>query len=229
MTNTTALSQQQYNLLNYIEQIYLLEGYVPDKGACVAYVKCSPAYYDQQMKNELFLKKLSDRGIPTAQVALDIKQGGALTEEQLACVNTLLDFSDRRSRTKKLADLGINSQKYQAWLRDPAFQYYIRQRSENLLPDAMHEVHGALLDTAARGDTSAMKLYYEMTGRYSTKSASEVNVEFLMMKIVEVVTKYVTDPVALEAIANELSVLSNPKPIAANPLAILEDRRVVDL
>lgn len=220
------LTQKQYDLLNYIEQVYLLDGFVPSKDACCSAVGCSEQFYKDQHKNELFVKRLADRGIPTAQDAKQLAQAGALTEEQLACVNTLLDFSDRRSRTKKLADLGINSQKYQAWLRDPAFQYYIRQRSENLLPDAMHEVHGALLDTAARGDTSAMKLYYEMTGRYSTKTVGEVNVEFLMMKIVEVVTKHVTDPAALEAIANELSVLS---PSTAPAASIAPPRRVVDL
>ena len=161
-------------------------------------------------------KALENRGITLADVT-------QLLPEQLAVANAILDFSDNRSQKKKLEELGVTTQRYQGWLKQERFQRYMRQRAEALLGETQHEAHTSLLRNVQRGDLNSIKLYYEMTGRWSSKTAGDLNVEFILIKVVEAVQKYVKDPVAIQQIAHELSGLvgSNqpttnvPQPVVA--------------
>lgn len=212
--------------MNYIEQVYFQTDKFPSAQQVCKALALSEKEYNAAMRSKDFKQMLSDRGL-----VMRDSGDGILTPEQLACANTLLDFADTRSRKKKLSDLGITSQQYQAWLKDPAFQAYCRKRAEDLLPDSMHEVHGALLDTAMRGDVSAMKLYYEMTGRYNPRQDATVDVQFLLVRVIEAIQKHVTDPAALTAIAEEISayqgvaqpVLSQTPVAKSLPVAIQSD------
>jgi len=154
-------------------------------------------------------KALENRGITLADVTL-------LLPEQLAVANTILDFSDNRSQKKKLEELGVTTQRYQGWLKQERFQRYMRQRAEALLGETQHEAHTSLLRNVQRGDLNSIKLYYEMTGRWSSKTAGDLNVEFILIKVVEAVQKYVKDPVAIQHIAHELSGLVGSNQPASN-------------
>jgi hypothetical protein len=59
----------------------------------------------------------------------------------------------------------------------------------------------------------AISLFYEMTGRWSSKPASEVNVEYLLIKVLETIQKHIADPDVLRAIATDLGQIANPSPI----------------
>lgn len=206
------LSDAEYQLVNYIEQEYFLSGLVPGKSNCVTRLGITESFYDKCYKSETFRNALAARGI-TLKGASGEPGEGLLTAEQIATVRVLFDLKDTRSHKKKLADLGINTQTYSGWLKDPAFQHYMRQVGENLLGDNMHEAHAALVDSVSRGDVSALKLYYEMTGRWSSKSTSEIPIDFILMKVLEAIQKHVSDPATLEAIANDLEILA-PSPLA---------------
>lgn len=160
-------------------------------------------------------KALENRGITLADVTL-------LLPEQLAVANAILDFSDQRSQKKKLEELGVTTQRYQGWLKQERFQRYMRQRAEALLGETQHEAHTSLLRNVQRGDLNSIKLYYEMTGRWSSKTVSDLNVEFILIKVVEAVQRHVKDPVAIQAIAGELSSLvgtgQNPQVAAPTPI-----------
>jgi hypothetical protein len=155
----------------------------------------------------------------------------SLTAEQLVLANTLLDLSDKRTERQKLQALGIPSAKYTAWKRDPGFAAYMRERAELALGDALPDIHMALIDTAKRGDISGIKLAYEITGRFNSKSANEVNIELLLLKIIEILQRHVDNPVILQNIAGDLSLLApsvvaattTPTPVAkALPAAAIE-------
>lgn len=199
---TMPLSPLQSKLLNYCEQVYLLEGNLPSyERAKEVYPELDLNYWQDFFKNLQVKEAFKRRNIAETHK-------GVLTEQQLLVVNTLLDFTDTRSRNKKLTDLQVSSATYQNWLKDPAFQAYIQRRSEKLLDGNMHEAHLALLNTVRNGDVGAIKLYYEMTGRWSSKTVGDLNVEFLLMKILEVLQKHIRDDVILTNIAEDLANLT---------------------
>ncbi len=208
-----AFTVQEYEIVNFVEQTYLLNRHVPSAEVVAEQLGYSPAMVKGFMAGDQFRKACEARGIRIGGIAGSSGKG-VLTEQQLACANTILDFADNRSTKKKLADLGVSSQTYQGWLRDPGYQAYVTQRAENLFPDITSEAHLALVDNVRRGDIASIKLYYEMTGRWSSKTVGELNVEFLLMKILEVLQKHVTDPAMLQAIGDDLQMLAPSPPVA---------------
>lgn len=202
------LSQTEYEVLNYVEQEYMLSRHVPSAEVISERLGISVQKIKSLWERADFKAGLTARGIDLRK-----NSNGVLTAEQLMCANTLLDFADTRSDKKKLQDLGIASQTYQGWLKDPGFANYMMQRAEALFGDLMPDAHRALADNVRRGDLGSIKLYYEMSGRWSSKPVGELNVEFLMMKILETLQKHISDPATISAISDELLGLaanSNP-------------------
>jgi hypothetical protein len=76
-------------------------------------------YYRKFLANQDVRNALLARGIPLSH--LGGGNQGVLTEEQLTAANVMLDLRDNRSQKKKLADFGVPTQKWEAWLRDPGF------------------------------------------------------------------------------------------------------------
>jgi hypothetical protein len=157
------------------------------------------------LKDDVVVKALENRGITLADITL-------LLPEQLAVANSILDFSDSRSQKKKLEELGVTTQRYQGWLKQEKFQRYLKQRAEALLGETQHEAHTSLLRNVQRGDLNSIKLYYEMTGRWSSKTVSDLNVEFILIKMVETVQKHVKDPIIIQAISNDFAALVGTNP-----------------
>lgn len=210
------LSAEEYEVLNYVEQTYYLNGMVPSAAAIAEQLGLSSSVVSKFYNSEKFKSAIGARGIRLEGVSGSSSKG-VLTTEQLICVQTLLDTSDTRSERKKLADLGISSQTYQGWLRDPGFAEYRRQRAENLLSEVLPDAHQALGDNVRRGDLGSIKLVYEMTGRWSSKTVGELNVEFLLMKIIEAVQKHVRDPEIVASIAEELSGFGTQAALTTGP------------
>lgn len=199
------LTVKQYDLVNYLEQEYLLNGVVPTKQKVVDAKICSAQFYDTCYKNREFREALNVRGISLSSIT---GSNNSLSPEQLAVANVLLDRFDNRSRKKKLQDMGVNTQTLNGWMRDPAFRDYYTRRAEGIFGDVVPEARLALMDNVEKGDFNSIKLALEMTGTYSTKTVGELNVDFLMMKVIEAIQKHVTNPETLTAIAEELGALT---------------------
>lgn len=127
-----------------------------------------------------------------------------LSPEQLAVANSILNLADKRSITKKLQDFSVSPAKYGNWKKDPSFNAYLRERSEQLLGDSIADVHLALIDAATSGDIQAIKLVYDITGRHTQNSKQEVNVQMMLVGVIEAVQQHVRDPELLKAIANSI-------------------------
>ena len=200
-----ALTPKQIDLLNLYEQEWMLHGNIPTADRCEGFgftkQLISKAHADAEFRTALIA-----RGIRLAGVTDE--HTGILTEDQLICANTLLDVSDNRSRKKKLQELGIPTQKYEAWLRDPAYQQYVRQRGENVLGDNSHEAHLALVDRVRAGDVTAIKYYNEITGRYVSGLKDSVDANGIVMRVLEIIQRRVTDPSLQAAIADDLVALA---------------------
>lgn len=215
------LDVKEWRLITFVEQHYLL-GNLQTYDQCATYMGVSTPEIIKMLGSESVRKALIQRGIK--QYA-DASQG--LSAEQLACANVMLDFSDRRAARTKLAELNVKPATYQGWLKQPEFQAYVRTRAEALLDDNMHEAHTALLGNVQRGDLSSIKLFYELQGRWSSKSLGDLNVDYILTRILESIQKHVKDPEAILAIAadvQELTSVPTTPPVAA--FGQLEARQV---
>jgi hypothetical protein len=223
-------------IVDYCEQEFLANGVLPDSKAIYAFLtdhhaklRREPDWPESPVAIAVSLAQegsdedysvsiaLKNRGIdPNDQIP-----GRGLSSQQLAAINVLMDFADKRSTKAKLNELGISTTQYSAWCRNPQFQAYSRQRAENLLGDHSQTAHIALMQNIERGDLNSIKLYYEMIGRWSSKSAGEVNIEFLMIRILETLQRHVHDPNTLMLIAADLGELTGAgQPKSLNPVTV---------
>lgn len=181
-------------------------------------------YYWNRMKVEPPIERLksefptvSDRAL-TEQLrkSLDkllakgysVERKNYLSPKQLALANSLLNLADRRSTKKKLEDLEVSAAVYANWKKDSVFAGYLRERSEELLPDGLADAHLALVDSASSGDISAIKLLYEVTGRHTPGSQQVQNIKSMLTAVIESVQKHVRDPAILQAIATDIQLAS---------------------
>lgn len=202
-----SLNNKEWELVNFMEQEYLAHGNIPTADRISSVGLGKPEWYREFLTRQVVREALLGRGVPLS--LLGGSSSDVLTEEQLTAANIMLDLHDNRSQKKKLADLGLSSQKWQAWLRDPGFQNYMRLRAENILGDNYHEANLALLDRIRSGDTSAIKFYYEITGRYVPNRGDSVNVPALLMKVMEIIQKHVPDNEVVAGIADEFLTLAS--------------------
>jgi hypothetical protein len=214
------ISEKQYDLLNYLEQEWLINGMLPTRDYLVSKRVCTESLYDNAFKSGEFREALRERGISLSSLS-GSEPGGSLSPEQLAVANVLLDRYDNRSRKKKLSDMGVNTQTLNGWMRDPAFRDYYTRRAENLFGDAMPDVVAAHVDQAERGDMKAIQLYYEMMGRYSPRQVNiDLNLDLIMVRVIEAIQKHVSNPKEIMAVAEELAQIpgnSNVPQLAHKP------------
>ena len=214
MNGPTSKSEEQQTItdkeaefLDWIEQQYLVHGGIPTEESAVESGSVSSQFYRKCFRKQLFRDALTVRGIVLR--GLDGPDSGKLTEKQLAVANVMLDrIGDNRSDKKKLHELGVAPHEYQAWLRDPVYQSYIRTRAEAMLGDSLHESHLALIERVRSGDISAIKYFNEITGRYNPNAGDKADVNSVIMLIVEVIQRHVHDPKLLQLLADDISLIA---------------------
>lgn len=109
-----------------------------------------------------------------------------LTQEQLACISVLTDYTDRRGVTSKLRALGISSAQYRGWLRQKPFNDAIRKLASTGLSEAIPMAETALAEKAANGDVNALKFLFEVTGRYNPAQQQAIDAQELIAIMVDV-------------------------------------------
>jgi hypothetical protein len=217
-------THDELRFMDFCEQHYLQNGLLPSKERVHQATGITPAQYDKFSKNERLREELTEvRGIRINT------SNGALSPEQVVAINVLMNVSDTRSERKKLSDMKISVAKWNAWKSDPVVQEYMRDRAENLLTGAIPDAHMALIGSARRGQVDALKLLYGMTGRYSDKGGDGIDPNLLIRKVIEVIQRHVTDPVALANIADDLVLIdpnAEPRPKALSPAPALSNPAV---
>ena len=184
-------------------------------------------YADDRIK-----EALAERGINVSQIRPEegIKHA-KLSPIQLIVANRLLDLTDNRSDKKKLQDSGVTTLQYSAWLSDPEFTGYMRERAEGLLGSSQHEILLALMDKVKARDTSAIKLALEVTGRHVSQTSgnngpSQHDVSGIIMRVVEIIIDEVEDQPTAMRIAERLQGLVTGAQIAgvmASPAVVIPE------
>ena len=200
------LSDADRRIMAFIQQTYFLTGQMPTDAALISALSVTKSDLLAAYKKDKFVSVLRELGIQEAASASE-----ALSPEQVMCVNSLLNVLDKSSTREKLKVLGISTQKFNGWNSQPAFQNYMKERAEVLFAGAKTDAYLSVVKGVQSSDYNFTKLYLEMSNIYNPKLQVEVNVNMILTRVVEILTKHVSSEVLLE-ISNELSEMS-PKQI----------------
>lgn len=125
-----------------------------------------------------------------------------LSATQIAAISLITNFSDRRSIPAKLSAIGVTEEQINGWYKDKEFQQELSIRADANLDNSFPEVQAAFLRQIQKGNFSAIKFYYEITGR--AVAPEQLKVRQTMQHLIEAVQKHVKDPEVLQAIATEV-------------------------
>lgn len=209
------LTDEDKRFLVFIEQEFHLRGAIPTM-AQVAERGWSDIFYKRLCRADNYYLYLKELGLPVG--LLDRLRGGQekiglLTEHQLTVINVMLDPMDGRALKKRLTESGVTTGMWQKWNADPAFFDYYTERSKKTLGSASIDANYALGAKARQGDIKAIQFVKELTGEYvpglaaaqaNAGRAADVDMKAFIIRVMEAIQKHVTDPLQVEAIANEL-------------------------
>lgn len=213
-------SDPKVRIADYIEQYYKAHaGEVPPDPDILHYAMVYQEELNEARNSGELELILEERGI-------FLTPNRGLTPEQLACATAVLNPYDKRSRARKLADFGITTSVWQAWMKQPSFRAYVDKVSEHVLAEAKHDADLGLVKGLESGSIKHIEYYNEMMGRYDRTLKGQVNVALLFQRLFDIIQRHVTDPVTLRNIGEELQQLvegTSRPPVEALPKAISGD------
>jgi hypothetical protein len=219
----TLLSKDEWDVINAVEQIYRSKGKFPSLRTLSNVTNITQVDVTDILKNPLVRTALDNRGI---EWRTGVTSNPLLTGEQIATIQLLLDISDKRPLKEKLASLGVSYTKLAGWRKNPKFMDAYREASEALYGESLPEVHRSVIQEAVSGSYAHQKLVLAITGRWDEKKRDEeLNVRYVLMKVLEIIQTHVDNPETLNAIAGEFEAILNPAPkqIAVQAQPITED------
>lgn len=200
------LSKFEKDFLNFIEQYWYSRSMFPPDDVLEKYAsENATTLITLKSIAKQLEKPLANRGIIDRTNASKFS-GQRLTDEQLAAVNMVVNYVDKRSLEKKLKALGVSPTKWQGWLKDEVFAKYLRFMTNEMLSVNLHAVNNGLIKAAENGNVRAGQFVYEVTGMYK-KDSPVANIQLLLINIIEVIQKHVHDPQTLQAISKDFELV----------------------
>lgn len=89
-----------------------------------------------------------------------------LTAKQIKAAETLADPEWLGNISKLCKEIGVSRKTYYDWLDNPIFVKYVDGLIDKYSDSELMTVWKALIDKVEKGDTSAIKLYFEVKGKY---------------------------------------------------------------
>lgn len=194
-------SPKERQIINFLEMEWFLKGAMPTPKVVSDKFDMTQAAAGAFLARPETVASLKARGMP------EYRHASGLSPEQVGLINIMMNLSDTRSERKKLSDANITAKQWDGWKQDPQVKAYMSARAEEILGGAIPDAHLALVDKVRAGDLGALKFYYEMTGRYSGQQQS-VDPRQLLTKVFDIIAKHVTNPIALDNIAQDLMALA---------------------
>lgn len=209
------LTSDELTLIGYIEQQWHSTGKFPR--AELLLEKFGLDVKDLIREHEVFKRALINRGIKFPNYDLADFELDGITNEQVAAIITILNFEDRRPRSTKLKEMGITTTQWNGWMKQPEFVAYLHDLSTKNFASALDKAHEGLLKNVERGDVNGIKLYLELTGKYTPGSgpggATGENVRILLQRLIEVIQIHVKDPLILRAIGEDFEKVMSGQPV----------------
>jgi len=221
------LSEGQLDFITFCDQFWGMAKCFPGQDEIRSELGLTSFELDELISDELVQKHLKARGIdssiysPVGTDGRKLKPGELrrgktrrLTDIQLAVANSVLNVADRRSTTAKLESLGVSPTTFNGWKKNPIFMDYFTKLGGEVQGANLAEIHTAIAQRAASGSVQAAKLVYEVTGHYRpqqlAQNQTESNLELIILRLIEILQKHISDPELLKVIAGEIQEISNP-------------------
>lgn len=203
------LTVAQFEALNLMEQIFWTTGSAPTADVLAEKTALTHTEALDFYQDEKVMLCIENRGLTLATL---LNKDHPLSAQQLMIANMVLNAEDPLSLRQKLKAVGVSAHKYNTWLRDPAFSGYLRSRAEAMFASTDPDAYMALIKAVKDEDVNAIKLFFEMRGIYNPRIQVDVNIEHVLVRVVEIISKYVDDPNTIIEIAGEIEQLSDNKP-----------------
>jgi hypothetical protein len=206
----------EYNYVHHVEKHWYEHKRFPMIGLSSKIIGLPVEEVQELLKSEVVLVMLDNRGIRP-----DTSDPTELSEEQLAAANIYLNISDTRPLSQKLEELGISRIRFNGWMKGKAFSKYLTERAEELFEEGMPFAHRELLTKVMHGNLNAIRLFYEVSGRYTgVQSVEQQSIGLLIQRLLEAIQMEVSDPETIKRIgqrfqtlaANEASQVFTPQP-----------------
>jgi Ni,Fe-hydrogenase III component G len=193
-----ALTDEQLKIVTYIDQVFWNTGKIPTDDKIVQALNLSDKQVKAAWKVDAVRQSLIVRG-----VNFNTGDEEVLTPTQIICANVLLNTLDKSTVRQRLEAVGVTTTAYQGWMQQPAFRTYLKNRAEQVFANTEPNALLGITKAVEAGDLKAIQFYLEMTGRYNPRLQIEVNVDTIINRVVDVVSRYVS-PEVMERIAMDL-------------------------
>lgn len=223
-----ALTNEQLKVLAYIEQVFWETGYVPSNEKIAHDLCMNKTAVQRYYENPDFRAAAIARGV---DIDPD-KSTRALEPKQILAANLMMNTLDKKNMREKLKMIGVTPQQFAAWKRQVPFQEYLKKRAEAVFHSSDPDAYLALAKAVESGDLNAVKLHFEMRGIYNPRLQVDVNIEGILVRVVDIVSKYVS-PEVLDKIADEFEGIMGPGmqalPQAVQAHSPKRDKVVIDI
>lgn len=199
------LSDIDLKLRIYVEEFFWREGVIPTNEQIQNHF--GPAIKEKYLKEKFWANPTVRRSLVASGIDIEKVNASGLEPVQILAANVMLNINDKRSTRKKLQELGITTQKWAGWLREPRFSNYLNERTKALFGNSDWVAYNNVLQKMNEGDFNAARFFMELRGIYNPKLDINVNVEVVVNRVLEIVAKHVGDAETLMAIADEIETI----------------------
>lgn len=191
------LSLKELAVVDYCEEYWHTYSKFPPVGTLEA--EFAQLSIKQLLLHPTFRLSMKNRGI----ILPETKSPNRLSKEQLAAAIKFLDLHDKRALGTKLKEVGVTTTQWYAWMKDPVFKDFVLESSSKDFEDALHEAQHGLRQAIDRGETNAIKFYYEVTNRYNSQTGQVGNIKVVLAQVLEAIQRHVKDPEVIRAIGQD--------------------------
>lgn len=139
--------------------------------------------FSRAMASAEFVAALEKHGI-------QVNREDGLTEQQAFALTVLSDFTDKRSTSRRLADIGVPQAQFRAWMRQPLFSRLYHERAEQNMSDVVPTALNRLVGNVEDGDQRAVEFALKMTGRYDPAALEAQNARAVVVTIMELIMEH---------------------------------------
>lgn len=199
-------AQDMEMLLGYIHLWWLTENKRPTLSQLITLSGWSESKLTRGLRSRAAYYRLRKRGIDWPEKwSPEASRLAELTPQQVMTLQILTDPTRNEPMRKRLAIAGINYNIFRNWMRNPKFSEAYKAIGESMVTDNIATVHTALVQKAERGDSNAMKLFYEVSGRHDPMRQQTQDLTKLVGVLLEIITRHITDVGILHKINNDFT------------------------
>lgn len=99
-----------------------------------------------------------------------------LTNEQIQAAELLADPSYKGTRSAIIKQVGVSRTTFYDWFKNQNFVNYVNGLIDTYTDAELSSVWRALIKNCKNGDTRAIKLYFELKGKYKQEVKQEIDV-----------------------------------------------------